>query len=212
MRWTRIDLTMLENPPGRLEASDQCFYAREYASGKSYSHSDTNQLIMNFKKPVSARDTPAWKYKLKAIEQFATEAVSLLTKITFKFYLSHLPSSKCLTDPAYDRRLEDVISAILPHCPNATRAAPIQRISSVAPAHSSVGSRPTIAQVQSSLRWCGLPDDSKPIVFLDDVLTTGTTYKACQNLVRLSANSYDPIGVFWARTVWDKTASDEIEF
>lgn len=34
-----------------LTAADQCYFLREYTSGRGFAHSETNRLILNLKKP-----------------------------------------------------------------------------------------------------------------------------------------------------------------
>jgi hypothetical protein len=206
LMWKLIDIELIENPPVRLTASDECYYAREYASGKGYKHSDTNNLISNFKKSVTSRGTPSWRYKEQAIAQFAREAVTLLATVDSTFLLAPIPSSKRRDHPEYDSRLEAVINAVAKSCPNAIKVTPVVRHTTVAAAHQSGTSRPTPAQVRSSLSWEAPPeqaDGSKILVFLDDVLTSGTTFKECQALARAHAPHLQVVGVFWARTVWD---------
>ena len=44
----------------------------EYAAGEGYEHSSINQEIFNFKKPMSERNRPGWRYKASAIRKIAT--------------------------------------------------------------------------------------------------------------------------------------------
>src|SRR3982751_3520461 len=125
--WKKIDIGLIENPPRRLEATDECFHAREYAAGKGYSHSETNQLISNLKKPVTERGTPRWPYKERAIERFAKELVPLLKIADEKYFIAPVPSSKRVDDPQYDNRLELVIDLVCRSCSNAVKATPIIR-------------------------------------------------------------------------------------
>jgi hypothetical protein len=44
-----------------LTAEDDCFFLGEYTARGGYSFSDTNQLVLNFKKDMSKRGQPEWK-------------------------------------------------------------------------------------------------------------------------------------------------------
>lgn len=44
------------------------YHLREYTSGRDYSHSETNRLIFNFKKPVDRRGRPEWRYEESALQ------------------------------------------------------------------------------------------------------------------------------------------------
>jgi hypothetical protein len=208
--WKKIDITLIEKPPARLELSDRCYYAREYAAGKGYAHSDTNSLISNFKKPVSERGKAAWKWKERAIDQFASELSQWLGGVEGEFYVAPIPSSKDRDHLEYDNRLEIVIDRLCRSCPKLIASCPVIRRTTLQAAHLSGGSRPTPRQVRDSLQWEGLPGGkpTHPLIFVDDVLTTGTTFKECQRLVQINAPAVDVYGVFWARTVWESACPD----
>ena len=54
-----------------LDATDECYFIGEYTAGRGYSHSSTNQLILNLKKSVDRRGLAEWSYKEAAIRQAA---------------------------------------------------------------------------------------------------------------------------------------------
>jgi hypothetical protein len=62
-----------------LEASDECFFLREYTPRGGYQASESNQLVLNLKKDLKYRGTPAWKYKGLAIERCASELKAALS-------------------------------------------------------------------------------------------------------------------------------------
>ena len=65
----------LEKPHSHYRISDDdfCIYAREYISKASYQGGQTNSLILNFKKPPSAKGTTQWEYRDRAIKTFSKE-------------------------------------------------------------------------------------------------------------------------------------------
>ena len=54
-----------------LTAADEYYFLGEYTARKGYAFSATNQLILNFKKPMTVRNTAQWRYKEKAIDEAA---------------------------------------------------------------------------------------------------------------------------------------------
>ena len=112
LMWKRLEIDLIENPPARILASDVCYYAREYTAQKGYNHSQTNNLISNFKKPVSQRNSSQWKYKEQAIAKFSSELAPLLQAVNGRFILAAIPSSKRRDHAEYDNRLEAVIDTV----------------------------------------------------------------------------------------------------
>lgn len=69
-RFTRIDdLTRPDH--WYLAEDDTCYFLGEYTARQGYAYSDTNQLVINFKKPMDRRQFPEWRYKEAAIRQAA---------------------------------------------------------------------------------------------------------------------------------------------
>jgi hypothetical protein len=61
-----------------LDATDECYFIGEYTAGRGYSHSATNQFILNLKKCVERRGLPEWRHKESAIIQAAATLRSSL--------------------------------------------------------------------------------------------------------------------------------------
>lgn len=70
-RLTKVDALTLPDH-SYLTAADDCYFLGEYTARKGHSFSETNNLILNFKKPVSVRGQAQWKYKEAAITEAAT--------------------------------------------------------------------------------------------------------------------------------------------
>jgi hypothetical protein len=75
----RIDEWLLDDH-SYLESTDRCYFLREYTPGGGFEASDTNNLVLNLKKDPKHRGQPAWPYKLRAIDQCATELRQALGK------------------------------------------------------------------------------------------------------------------------------------
>ena len=104
-RLSKIDeLTLPDH--SYLTAEDECYYLGEYTARKGFAFSDTNNLILNFKKSVSRRGLRDYKYKLQAI---ADAAAALRQAIREEFLreatLVPIPPSRARSDPLYDDRL-----------------------------------------------------------------------------------------------------------
>ncbi len=68
LRLSKID-ERTRGAPYYLEVTDPCDFLQEYTARRGFSHSETNQLIINLKKPVDRRDRPEWSHKENAIRR-----------------------------------------------------------------------------------------------------------------------------------------------
>ena len=87
-----------------LDADDVCYYAGEYTAGEGHAFSETNQIVLNFKKSLETRDTSQWRYKEIAIAKVAEifrRAIRADAQVTFV----PVPPSKAKHDPLYDDRM-----------------------------------------------------------------------------------------------------------
>ena len=71
-RFTKID-DLTRAAHYHLTPDDDCYYLREYTSHKGSGASDTNNLILNFKKEPDRVGRPEWRYKEEAVRQLAAE-------------------------------------------------------------------------------------------------------------------------------------------
>ncbi len=90
--------------------ANRCFYMGEYTARGGFAASETNQLILNLKKPMERRHLPDWHYKGRAINTAADDLKRLLGRngidaLTFV----PVPPSKAKADPAYDDRLSQIL-------------------------------------------------------------------------------------------------------
>ena len=93
-----------------LDEHDTCYYAGEYTAGEGHAYSETNQLILNFKKSPDKRGTSQWQYKDQAIQQAARifrAAIKASAEVTFV----PIPPSKIKEDPLYDDRMVRLLQA-----------------------------------------------------------------------------------------------------
>jgi hypothetical protein len=125
-RLTKID-ELTRGDHTFLDQSDECLFFGDYSARKGFSHSATNSLIANFKRPVKYKGTPSWQYKIRDINAAAHAFSQNLGSAFSKITLVPIPPSKLENDPEYDDRMITVlramrapagISAELPHAIN----------------------------------------------------------------------------------------------
>lgn len=195
--WKKVERVGVENFPIYLEDDDICYYARDYISKGGFQASKSNDLINNFKKPADRKGKPEWRYKKTAMQQFAKELSDILPD---GILVTCMPSSISKTDSNYDSRLEDTLQQLRKTRPNIIVEFPISVKQTTLAAHSGANRDPN--QIYRNLEWKGIQISSDKIVLIDDVLTTGAHFKACQRLIWEHCPGIDIIGVFWAKTVW----------
>jgi len=197
-------MDVLEDPPCYLVQDDlykSCYYARDYVSRGGYAASEANQLVSNLKKSVSKRGTNEWRYKEAAISKFSGELSAWLADSDNEFTIAAIPCSKHRSDAEYDDRLDRVIEQVAKRCQNATAVRPFSRKVSRQAAHLS-NTRPSISEIYDSLMWDGFELHTELVLLVDDVITTGASFRACYRLFMENAPTAQVYGVFWARTVW----------
>jgi hypothetical protein len=195
--WRKIERP--ETIPVRLEAADECYYAREYVSAGGWKASEANSLITNLKKPRERQGQPDWRYKIQAIRQFANE----LTQLVKEGVLGAIPCSKCRDDPAYDPRLDEVLRTLQKLNPKIIVERPIEIAVSHRPVHT--GGERGVEAFYEFLRWRGLREPTEELILVDDVITTGAHFKACQRLILEHHPGMKVYGVFWAKVIWPET-------
>ena len=210
-RLTQIDELMLPDHV-YLDDEDTCYFLGEYTARQGYGYSATNSLVLNFKKPMDRRDRPAeWRYKGIAIQQVA-RAFSNALNPAFVDYATFVPvpPSKAKGDPAYDDRITRMLRHIRLDPPIDVRELITQRVSTDA-AHGS-DDRPSpsdlieLYELDQSL----MTPEPQTLVVVDDVLTTGSHYRAVQRVLSDRFPSAQVLGLFIARRAPD--ASDFWEF
>lgn len=200
-RVTKID-ALTRPDHSYLSDGDHCFFLGEYTARKDYAFSITNKLILNFKKPVSTRNTAQWRYKELAILQAAAAFRSAIAdehlgKATFV----PVPPSKAKDDPLYDDRMTRMLRAIRPLPPLDVRELLLQTGSTAAVHNQIVRPRPedliTVYRIDPSL----ISPAPKVTFLCDDVLTTGCHYRAAHTVLQKAFPGVPLIGLFIARRV-----------
>ena len=202
-RLTKID-DLARRDHYYLTDVDACFYIGEYTARKGYSYSETNQLIINFKKPMERRSRPEWHYKEQAIRDAASAFRNALSPKDIKnFTFVPIPPSKTKENPLYDDRVLRMLGAIRSDVEMDIRELIIQTENTDA-VHTQT-ERPLPKQILKSYQidQSLVNQEPKIIALVDDVLTTGAHFQAAKSALSKTFPRKTVIGLFIARRVPD---------
>lgn len=196
-----------------LVEGDECYYYGLFESGGGYSQSDTNSLILNFKKGVERRQNIyEWRHKEKAIRDASKIIAFGISQEWLKMAtLVPCPSSKLKSDPLHDDRLLRTLIGIDIGQPLDIRELIIQtKPRKAMHQFSSVRYNPQelmdFWQIDEALTQ---PEPTHFGVF-DDVLTNGTHFRAMKNILTQRFPGCDVVGVFLARVARPKIDFDTL--
>ena len=186
-----------------ITLDDHCIYLREYTPRAGPSYSDTNQLILNFKKTLDRKGKPEWYYKERAVEQITRElAVSFKEQWWKEGTHVPIPPSKIKTNPLYDDRMTRVLNGIAPMlgitCDVRELIVQMEDMDAV---HLNNDDRPTPAEIRAIYEI----DESlvqpipKAIGLYDDVITAGAHFRASKDLLEERFPGVPVFGIFVAR-------------
>jgi hypothetical protein len=185
-----------------LGPDDLCYFLGEYTARKGFSHSDTNNLILNLKKDMSRRGRAEWQYKERAILTAAAALrVSISTSWLENATFVPVPPSKAKDDPLYDDRLTRVLAAINKERPVDCRELIVQDKSTDAVHESSHRLGPDDIYELYKLDKKLLKPPPQKILVVDDVLTTGAHFKAAKRILSDEFPAATIVGCFIARRV-----------
>lgn len=202
--WKKLS-DVFNGRPYFLENDDlnNCYIAREYISRGGYNISDTNNLVQNFKMGCNVEDKRLY-YRTNAIKQFANELLELFRSDNFKKQtIIVIPSSKIKSDPKYDDRMDKVCEILKENEDIQIQIIePIRRKQSRQARHTS-DIRRNIDTEYQELEWISNDALSQgvTVILLDDIITSGASFKACQKIITEHWSDVNIIGVFWAVTV-----------
>ena len=204
-RITKID-DLVRRDYRHITEADRCYFVGEYTARKGYAYSDTNQLILNFKKSMDRAGQPEWRHKEKAIQVAANVfRNSIPPNQIEKFTFVPIPPSKAKRHPHYDNRLVRMLEAIRPE-PRLDIRELIFQTESTVPAHNQ-DVRPRPSHIEKIYRLDKDLAEPEPKIFalVDDVLTTGAHFRAAKSILSKFFPRKAVIGLFIARCVQDST-------
>lgn len=209
-RLQRIDQLLLPDH-FYLSDEDDCYFYGEYTTRKGYAHSDTNKLILNFKKEVNRREKPDWRYKDEAIKQVANIFISLSAwRQLQNFTWIPIPPSKDKNDPNHDNRLIQTLQIMKASFPNLDFRELVKIKNSRNAAHGNEN-RPSPQDHCANFEIDECLADPTPtsVVIFDDVITTGSGFKAMKRLISERFPKARVVGIFIARTRRDADTNDQ---
>jgi hypothetical protein len=201
-RLTKID-ELTRGDHTYLDATDECLFFGEYTARKGFAHSATNNLVLNFKKPIRRKGMPDWQYKGKAIREVAQAFSQNLGSRLATLTLVPIPPSKLKTDAEYDDRLMEMLRTL--NAPSGIKPDVRELISqakTMPASHESENRLPPSEwekcyQIEERLVapspvWIGI---------IDDLLVTGCRFRAMSNVLKARFPQARVTGLFIARRV-----------
>lgn len=203
--WKRIDKNVIQNPPAYLEEDDDCYFVLERIAGKDYRSSPANQLISNFKRdPIKfSTNSGVMYYKSEAIKNFASQLATIKFDPPKHYIFTNIPTSQKRNSDKYDNRFESTFEELLNARPELQIEYPIDIIQNHKPVHH--GHRFNPEDIYNNLKWTGLSQNYKTIFLIDDTITAGAHFKACQRLILENEPDIEILGLFWARSIWPES-------
>ncbi|PZU26748.1 MAG: hypothetical protein DI622_00080 [Chryseobacterium sp.] len=195
-----------------LDEEDECFFFHVYLANKGYSFNEYNQLIGNFKKKLDRRGQYDWRYKEKAIREVASILRGTLATISTPVTVIPIPPSLCRTDEMYDDRMVQALRIASSGLENIIVRDIISLRENREASHSDTRTRLSPLQLQQLLILEDNPPiHTKNIILIDDVITTGSQFKACKGLLLQEYENIDVTGLFVARTQHDNLSDFDEE-
>lgn len=178
-----------------LDEDDNCIFFGEYFPSEN-PHCRThpiNSLINNIKKCLSKKNEPHYKYKSIAISKIG---ITLKRWAWSEYLVIPVPPSKLKNDPLYDDRLTRILDIAGIHYEEL-----VELKESREAAHESKSGRPTPDEHMKllSINKDFITNNDKKILIFDDVITTGSQYKAIKNLILNIKPESQVFGFFIAR-------------
>lgn len=188
-----------------LRPSDFCYYIGEYTRRGGYNHSETNQLIFNLKKPMNRRGRPDWPYKARAIATCGAWLAETMGNVLEEMTLVPVPPSKARDDPEYDDRMLRVCQAAASGRKFDIRDLVVQTGSRAA-RHLSDGRRdPADLEALYRIDESLVSPTPEVIGVIDDVLNTGSGFRAISSVLQRRFPEASIAGIFIARCLPDST-------
>ncbi len=138
-------------------------------------------------------------YKRKAIEQANIDVAEALKGLPpDNLVFIPVPPSKHADDPDYDPRVRDMLRLAEDRCGIYVVEA-LRNLQGRSAAHGETN-RPTIADIAANLEVSTLAwTSAKVVAIFDDVLVSGTQFKAAVRVLRQYNATAKYVGVFWVR-------------
>ena len=202
----RIDKNTCGDHP-RLTPDDVVLYFGDYSPGAGGQHSSANDLIYDFKMPMSKKGERLWHHKANKIAKAARLISQALGPWLNELTLVPVPPSKAKSNLLHDDRVLSMLHQINVPIGQTldVRELVIQNGDRIA-AHEAIGSRPTVEELSAMLQINEMEISKvrERIVIVDDVLTNGTSFRAMKTILSARFPSSIIVGLYLARTVLER--------
>lgn len=211
LKLTEVD-DLVREDHSHLRAEDQCLFLREYTARVGYAFSETNRLVLNLKKAMSRRaNKEEWKWKERAIRQFAAELVQALHgkwKVAGQLIVP-VPPSRTRGHAEYDDRMVRVAKLVGAKL-GVDVVELLEALKDRVAQHVTEEKR-SILQHTKNLRVRAdlVSAPPKGIILLDDVLVTGCTFVACKSVLLAAFPKVPVCGIYIARRRILEVAGDD---
>ncbi|MGH9543645.1 MAG: hypothetical protein ACRD23_00350 [Terriglobales bacterium] len=183
-----------------LDEGDECYYVSEYTPRQGFHYSETNDLIINLKKPVDRRGRPEYEWKEWAIRRSGDLLRSVLSADWIpSAMLLPIPCSKAKGHPLYDDRILQVIRRMTQGLRCDVRELVLQT-QSLESFHDGSRMRPDELKEYYALdeELCNRQPPTEVAIF-DDLLTTGSHFRAMKAVINEHWPNVPVSGIFIAR-------------
>jgi hypothetical protein len=182
-----------------LNEQDDCYYILEYTPREGPRFSSTNQLIFNLKKSVDRKGQPEYRYKNEAIIEAGDLFRSVLREDwLFQVTAIPIPCSKEKSDALYDDRMVRVLRRMMKGLDADIRDIIVQE-ENLDSFHGGCRLPPYRLSEYWSLDHDLCAGEPTAIAVFDDILTTGSHFKAAKILIHERWPNVPVFGVFLAR-------------
>lgn len=198
----KIDELCLNQYP-RLKKADECYFFGEYHSKQGYQHSDFNQIMFNFKKPMEKRNDHDWQYKEIAIHQMTDMIYQCPQWPTLNKYLwIPIPPSKTEGHPDHDNRMIRILENLKNKDCKFNYSNCISQKTDRDPVHLSEKKRPTSEEHFDNFIFNQkIIIQASDIIIFDDLITTGSSFAAMKQILLNKFPETSIIGLFLGRSV-----------
>jgi hypothetical protein len=183
-----------------LTSADYCAYYGEYTARRGFSHSGTNQLIWDLKVAIDKNNQ--LQYKRRGIASMASVLIKTIPNPENIVFVP-VPPSKAKTDPLYDDRMVEILRQYQAAVPIVDyRELLVQKTTTRASHESDDRLSPDELAALYSIDESLVHDMRSSIVIFDDMLTTGSHFKAMQSVLSQRFPQIRIGGLFVARRVF----------
>lgn len=198
-RLQRIDELFLPSHK-YLDSQDECYFFMNYTR-LDLGFTRENDLIMNFKKKMDRIGKSDWKYKLSAIQEISKMFIQNIAPFDpGKVLMIPIPPSRIETDPLYDDRIVKIVNNFVEERKDAESRNAIRLNQNMIPTHvAKLPPEELLEYLKIDEGQCDI--DRETIILVDDVITEGAHFKACQAILKSRYPSSRIVGLFAARTI-----------